>query len=1219
MINGSLNLLLRHVRQMAACSGEDQVSDRLLLKRFVESREDGAFAELTRRHGPMVWGLCRGMLRNWHDAEDAFQAAFLVLARKAASIRRPEALAGWLHGVAYHLACKARAGAARRVGRISNPSYSIGEQRKEDMPANDPLLDMTCRELQRTVQEELARLPDKYRVPLVLCYLEGKRQEEAARELGCSPGALRGRLNRGRERLRQRLLKHGLTVSSALVAGVLTETANATVPVALTKATIHAGLLAAAGKSAAGAVAGRAAVLADGAIQAMVAGKVKFGLVLFMALGLAGLSLAAAAQVLTTDSAAVPPEARSEARAPSAHAEKAPPAQPPLDAAGRGREDLAADPLPGQGIARLGTARYRHGTRIECLAVSADGKLAVTASGNSPYNPALAGRFSPARVFDLTDGRCLYSLPNERGSYDEYPEAVSLSPEGKTLATRDGKFLYFWDAVTGKALRKVKFFPDSGGSRSPTDWLTFTPDGKQVAVTLMGTAVHLIDVETGKLNRTFDMPAAARACVFSADGKLMATGGYEQENGVYYARLWEVATGKELRRFPIAHQTNRPITTLAFSHDGTKLAGASWGDGQLRLFDVATGKELKVFPKIGEDIQGIAFAPDGKTVAAAGDRIHLYDPATGKERLQIERKARALTFTLDGAVLIGAVSGAIYRWDASSGRQLTPDSGQDSAPEQIMVSADGRQVFTTDQDGDLRIWDVARGKSPHRTEPRRIVGGIERGVVASWDRRFLAWTVRDVHGNSRIRLYDVTAKRVIEPALRSSEGFTVIGGEATVVAFLPDGKSLLTFEQRGRTRRAATGPSDSTAPGATFRLWDVESGKERRSFAAIPPEPVAMHSGAAPAKDSDVPVRLWNVATGKAGHKLDSPMNVLRVPNEAGSGTVSYLGFGPMPSCTTRRAALAPDGKTLALGPDWAAIFGNRRMKPMDGRAFSPDGRLLVDWAENPLGRSRMDHVYVWDAATGRAVATLDAGPRPGANCAAFAPDGRTLATASADGVVRLWETATWKVRAEFRGHRDRVTALAFGPDGRLFTGGLDTVVVAWDVRPPQGQGKGTLADAWDALATYDARAGFQAQGCFLGEPGRAVDWFAARLTRAVRPDPSRVKALIADLEKDDFATRARASAALKEQWPATEAALREAAAKPSSLEAGRRAESIIRNMEKAITPPGALRALRAAEVLEWIATKEARSFLLELAKGAPEAHLTRAAAAACRRLGEDR
>ena len=100
----------------------------------------------------------------------------------------------------------------------------------------------------------------------------------------------------------------------------------------------------------------------------------------------------------------------------------------------------------------------------------------------------------------------------ERGVYDEYPEAASLSPDGSTLATRDDKFLYFWDAATGKMLRKIKYLPDACGSRSPTNWLTFTPDGKQIATALMGTAVHLIDVATGKVRWTIDTGAAALAC-----------------------------------------------------------------------------------------------------------------------------------------------------------------------------------------------------------------------------------------------------------------------------------------------------------------------------------------------------------------------------------------------------------------------------------------------------------------------------------------------------------------------------------------------------------------------------------------------------------------------------------------------------------------------------------------------------------------------------------
>jgi RNA polymerase sigma factor (sigma-70 family) len=1159
MLGTAVPPLLQHVRRLAAATS----SDEQLLADFLSRRSDKAFAALIGRHGPMVLNVCRRILHDAHAAEDVFQATFLVLADRAGAIHRHASLAGFLHGVAYRLAVRAR----RR--RTQGLPAAVCDK------AVGPPEGLAWKEMLDILDHELGRLSDRYRAPLVLCYLEGRTQGEAARQLGWGLSTLRRRLAQGRRLLEARLRGRGVTLPAAL-AGLLAGGAVA-VPGPLRAAT-----LAAIGARAAGGLTAGASALSSP----------RRGITLL--LSPAGKKVGALV-VVTALASAVCFAYCWAPLAEQAPAASAPTPTPP--AAGAEQGDPAADPLPAQGAVRLGTARYRHGTRIESMAVSADGKLAVTASGNSPYNPALAGRFSPARVFDLTDGRCLYSLPNERGAYREYPEAVDLSPDGKTLAARDDTYLCFCDAATGKELRKLNYLSASAGGRSPTEWLTFTPDGKQVAVTLMGDAVQLIDVETCKVIRTFAPGAAASACVFSPDGKLMATGGYEVEKGVYYARLWEVGTGKELRRFPAGSfpgPANGRKRALAFSPDGATLAGGGWGDARLRLWETATGKELTAFPKIGEDIRSIAFAPDGKTVAAVGDRVYLYDPATGKERLRIERRAQRLAFGRDGSVLTGAVSGAIYRWDPASGRQLTPAAGQDSAVEQILVSPDGRSLFTTDQDGDLYLWDTA-GK----IFPRRIAGGIDRGIVASSDRRFLAWTVRDVYGNSRIRLYDVAAERVIDPVLRSSEVFTVIGGAATVTAFLPDGKSLLTLEP---------GP-------ATFRLWDVESWKERRSFAAIPPKPVAIGSGAAPAEDLDLPVRLWDVATGKAGHELNQPMNVLGVPDEAGAGTADYLGFGPMPFCTTRRAALSPDGKTLAIGRDWAATFGNRRMKPMDGRAFSPDGRFLVDWAENPLGRSRMDHVYVWDAATGRAVATLAAGPRPGAANAAFAPDGRTLAAASADGVIRLWEVATWKVRAEFRGHRDRVTAVAFGPDGRLFTGGLDTVVLGWDVRPPRGAAKGTLGDAWEALTDADGKAGFQAQGRFLAEPAKAVEWFSARLTPVERPDPSRVKALIADLDSDDFTTRERATAELKGHWPMTAAALREVAAKSPSAEARRRAEGLLGEMENGVIPPRELRALRAVEVLEWIATPEARARLIDLAKGAPEAPLTRAAAAACKRL----
>src|SRR5579864_2842476 len=165
------------------------LSDRQLLEIFIERRDEAAFEAMVRRHGPMVMGVCRRILRNPQDAEDAFQAAFLVLVRKAAVLASRELLAGWLYGVAYNTALKAKAAAARRRRKERQATAMREADAETSTPENDwlPLLD-----------RELNGLPDKYRLPIVLCELQGKPHKEAARELGCPIGTLSGRLSRGR-------------------------------------------------------------------------------------------------------------------------------------------------------------------------------------------------------------------------------------------------------------------------------------------------------------------------------------------------------------------------------------------------------------------------------------------------------------------------------------------------------------------------------------------------------------------------------------------------------------------------------------------------------------------------------------------------------------------------------------------------------------------------------------------------------------------------------------------------------------------------------------------------------------------------------------------------------------------------------------------------------------------------------------------------------------
>jgi RNA polymerase sigma factor (sigma-70 family) len=219
-------VVLRHIRGLAARPAGE--ADRHLLERFTAGRDEAAFAELVRRHGPLVLGVCRRLLRDPNDADDAFQATFLVLARKAGSISNRESVGGWLYQVAHNTALKARLSAAARRRR---------ERRVGARPPADVLDEVTGRELLTVLDEELTRLPKRLRVPLVLCHLEGRTRDEAARELGWSLGTLKRRLDEGRGILRARLEQRGLALPAALLA---VSAATATVPAALAAAAARA-------------------------------------------------------------------------------------------------------------------------------------------------------------------------------------------------------------------------------------------------------------------------------------------------------------------------------------------------------------------------------------------------------------------------------------------------------------------------------------------------------------------------------------------------------------------------------------------------------------------------------------------------------------------------------------------------------------------------------------------------------------------------------------------------------------------------------------------------------------------------------------------------------------------------------------------------------------------------------------------------------------------
>jgi RNA polymerase sigma factor (sigma-70 family) len=320
MSSAQVGTVLRHIRQLTTARHDDDVPDRQLLERFARQRDGDAFDALLKRHGPMVLGVCRSVLHDLHDAEDVFQAAFLLLAKKAGSIHRREAVSGWLYRVAYHLAVRAQANAARR---------RVLEKRAVTMPPADPVLDLSLREVRALLFEELEGLPERYRAPLVLCGLEEKSREEAARLLGWSPGAVKGKLERGRELLRARLRRRGVEVPAALTAAALAlGSGSGKVSATLIDSTLRAALtVAAGGGAAAGGVSAKVAALVEGASKTMFSGKAKIATILLLAVSAA--AAACGALRLRATAADPPAAAQRQAEKPQAREDRPPPdAQP---------------------------------------------------------------------------------------------------------------------------------------------------------------------------------------------------------------------------------------------------------------------------------------------------------------------------------------------------------------------------------------------------------------------------------------------------------------------------------------------------------------------------------------------------------------------------------------------------------------------------------------------------------------------------------------------------------------------------------------------------------------------------------------------------------------------------------------------------------------------------------------------------------------------------
>jgi RNA polymerase sigma factor (sigma-70 family) len=329
--------LLQNVRRIELLREGESTTDGQLLECWVRRRDSVALETLVLRHGPMVWGVCCRALPTHHDAEDAFQTAFLVFVRKAASVRTPELLANWLYGVALQTARKARPAAAKRQAREKQVTKLAEPKEMSQDQEFGP-------DLQRLLDEELGRLPDKYRIVILLCGVQSKSRAEAARQLRLEEGTVGSRLARGRAMLAKRLARRGLTVSAATLAAALTpQVASASVPTLVLSKTIKVASLLAAGEGA-GAVPAQDLALTKGVRTTMSLLRWKMAALVLL---LAGLVLAGG---LVTH-----------------HLKPPPPSNPPQEASS-----------PALTIPRN---RIRHGAVVDSVSWSPDGKTLASAGG----------------------------------------------------------------------------------------------------------------------------------------------------------------------------------------------------------------------------------------------------------------------------------------------------------------------------------------------------------------------------------------------------------------------------------------------------------------------------------------------------------------------------------------------------------------------------------------------------------------------------------------------------------------------------------------------------------------------------------------------------------------------------------------------------------------------------------------------------------------------
>jgi RNA polymerase sigma factor (sigma-70 family) len=588
--------VFRFIRDLAVREQSARLPDHELLRRFAKTRQREAFAALVRRHGPMVYRVCLQILENEHDAEDAFQATFLVLSRKAASVKKRDSVGSWLFGVANHAATNQKRSRARRRSHESQAGQAS---------VIDPLSAVTLREGQAILNEELSRLPEKYRAPLVLCSLEGSTRDETARQLGLPLGTLKSRLEQARKLLRARLVARGLTVAGAFVASVFGEQmAAATIPTVLLNSTVQAAAAVAAGSPAASCISAHVAALTEGVLRAMLVSKLKtaavmlaMAMLLTTGLGTFAYGRLGAAPSARDKGGGEEPAAGSASKPGELHSFPGHSDAVPAVAVAQGPDGLLA----------ISAGRSESAVRVWDLKTNQqlrtfDGhtswvwSVALTKDGKR----ALSGGVDGARFWEVATGKELHHFT----SHERQVYRVALSADGRrALSGSQDHTVRLWELENGTELQVFSGHADAVSS------VAFSPDGKQVLSCSVDHIMLLWDPESGKELRRL---AGGSIALFSPDGRTIISGGR-----LKYLQLWDVKTGKELHR--LEGHTDE-VGCLAFSADGKRVLSGG-NDNTIRLWEVATAKELCCFTGHTDSVSGLGFTPDaGRALSGSYDQ-----------------------------------------------------------------------------------------------------------------------------------------------------------------------------------------------------------------------------------------------------------------------------------------------------------------------------------------------------------------------------------------------------------------------------------------------------------------------------------------------------------------------------------------------------------------------------------------------------------------------